>query len=390
MKTKISYYLSHPIQYFSPLLQLMAKEFDLQVYYFSDASIKGNYDVGFNQKVKWDIPLLEGYKYTFLKNISIRESLSNRMWDVVNPSVIKTLFQRKPQIVIVNGWSYFSNLLTIFTARVTGRQVWLRAENPLNQELKKSKKKLFVKKFTLKYLLFPFINKFLYIGSESRKFFEYYGVSSHKLIFTPYSVDNEWFKTISKENRTHELFLREELHLPADKKIILFTGKYIEKKRPLDLIKAFHLLNDPTVFLVMVGEGQLRNQMEEYIATNQIQNVILTGFVNQSAISKYYSVADIFVMCSGSGETWGLSVNEAMCFSLPVIVSETCGSSSDLVHQGVNGFTFPEGDINELSACIKTLIDDESLRKKMELASSQIIDNYSNNQLVENMKAAIG
>lgn len=390
MKPKISYYLSHPIQYFSPLLRLMSEEFDLHVYYFSNASIKGNYDVGFNQKVKWDIPLLEGYNYTFLKNISKRKSLSNRTWDVVNPSAVKTLFQRRPAVVIVNGWSYFSNLLTIFTARVTGRQVWLRAENPLNQELKKSKKKLFVKKFTLKYLLFPFINKFLYIGSESKKFFEYYEVPPDKLLFTPYSVDNEWFKILSKENHSRQLLLKQELKLPADKKIILFTGKYIEKKRPLDIIKAIHLLNDPDIFLVMVGEGQLRNQMEEYITANQIRNVMLTGFVNQSAISTYYSVADIFVMCSGSGETWGLSVNEAMCFSLPIIVSDTCGSSADLVYQGVNGYTFSEGNINELSACIKSLIDDETLRKKMGLASSEIIDNYSNNQIVENIKAAIG
>jgi len=260
----------------------------------------------------------------------------------------------------------------------------------LNQELKKSRKALFVKKIVLRYLLFPFIQKFLYIGSESKKFFEYYEVPPDKLLFTPYSVDNEWFKILSKENHSRQLLLKQELTLPADKKIILFTGKYIEKKRPLDIIKAIHLLNDADIFLVMVGEGQLRNEMEAYISANQIKNVTLTGFVNQSAISKYYSVADIFVMCSGLGETWGLSVNEAMCFSLPVIVSDTCGSSSDLVSQGINGYIFPEGDINKLSACIKSLIDDEPLRKKMGLASSEIIDNYSNNHILENMKAAIG
>lgn len=388
MKEKVAYFLSHPIQYFSPLLRLMAEEFDLHVYYFSDASIKGNHDVGFSQKVKWDIPLLEGYNYTFLKNISGRKSLSNRFWDVVNPSLVKTLFRRKPEIVIVNGWSYFSNLLTIFVAHISGKKVWLRAENPLNQELKKSKKILFAKKLVLKYCLFRFVNKFLYIGSESKKFFEYYGVSSGKLIFTPYSVDNESFQKISSECSLRESTLKEELRIPTDKTIILFTGKYIEKKRPLDLIKAFHFLNEAGAFLVMVGEGALREEMENYISKNQLKNVVLTGFVNQSAITKYYATADIFVMCSGMGETWGLSVNEAMCFSLPVIVSSTCGSAADLVKENVNGFTFPEGDIQQLSHAIELLIQDEKQRGQFGEASLNIIENYSNDIIVENLKKA--
>ncbi|HET7116172.1 MAG TPA: glycosyltransferase family 4 protein [Hanamia sp.] len=390
MKTKISYYLSHPIQYFSPLLKLMADEFDLHVYYFSDASIRGNMDVGFNQKVKWDIPLLEGYSYTFLKNISKRESLSNRMWDVINPSVIRTLYKSKSKIVIINGWSYFSNLLIILFAKLFGKKVWLRAENPWNQEVQKSKKSLFLKKIVLKYFLFPFINKFLYIGKENKIFFEIYGAPSAKLIFTPYSVDNELFTKISNQNSEKKSSLSKELNLPNDKIIILFTGKFIEKKRPLDLIRAFYLLASPNAILVMVGEGKLRSEIENFVADNKVENVILTGFVNQSAITNYYSVADIFVMCSGMGETWGLSVNEAMCFSLPVIVSSTCGCSADLVREEENGFTFPEGDIEKLAGAISKLLSDEVARKKMGSASLEIVKNFSNKHIVENMKMAIG
>lgn len=388
MKTKVSYYLSHPIQYFSPLLKLMAEEFDLEVYYFSNSSITGNYDVGFNQNVKWDLPLLEGYNYTFLKNISGRKSMSNRLFDVVNPSVISTIYKRKPQIVIVNGWSYFSSLLTILTSRVFGKKIWLRAENPLNQELTKNSKKIFIKKIFLKYILFPSIHKFLYIGSESNKFFEYYGVPAHKLVFTPYSVDNKTFIKIADENQNKKTILRKELNLPEDSVIILFSGKYIEKKRPLDLIKAFHLLNNPNSFLVMAGEGKLRGEMEDYISKNNVQNILLTGFINQSAISKYYSAANIFVMCSGTGETWGLSVNEAMCFSLPVIVSSTCGCSEDLVRNNINGFSFPEGNIDELSKYMDTLVSNKKLREEFGKASLNIINNYNNEIIVENMKKA--
>ncbi|MEO6304355.1 MAG: hypothetical protein ABIP51_14410, partial [Bacteroidia bacterium] len=123
-------------------------------------------DKGFGQNVQWDIPLLEGYNYSFLKNISKRESMDTNLWDAVNPSIVSTIFKNKSSIVIVSGWSYFSDILTIVTACLLGRRIWLRAENPLNQELKKSSKTLFIKKLILGKLLFPLIDKFLYIGTE--------------------------------------------------------------------------------------------------------------------------------------------------------------------------------------------------------------------------------
>ncbi|MDE3184114.1 MAG: glycosyltransferase family 4 protein [Bacteroidota bacterium] len=389
MKLKISYYLSHPIQYFSPLLKEMNKEFDLQVYYFSDASVKGNVDVGFGRNVQWDTPLLEGYYYTFLKNLSKRKSLSNRMWDVVNPSVIKTLFQSNSSIVIVNGWSYFSNLLVIITAKLSGKKVWLRAENPLNQELLKNRKLRTVKKLILKFFLFPFVSKFLYIGKQSRLFFEYYGVKPSRLIYTPYAVDNDWFQKEAAVLKD-KYAIKQELGLPVNKKVILFTGKYIEKKKPLDLLKAFNLMEPGDTTLVMVGEGMLREEMETYIDEHALKNVVLTGFINQSAITKYYAAADVFVMCSGPGETWGLSVNEAMNFGLPVVVSKTCGCADDLVHEDENGFLFEEGDIGALSDAVKRLLDNEHLREAYGAASLQIIKDFSVKHIVQNMKEAIG
>ena len=310
------------------------------------------------------------------------------MWDAVNPGVVKTLVKDNSSIIIVNGWSYFSNLLTIITAKLLGKKVWLRAENPLNQELLKSKSSLAVKKLILQFLLFPFINKFLYIGSESKSFFEYYGAKRAQLVYTPYAVDNDWFQRQADCLRNKEE-VKEKLGFPQNKKIVLFSGKYIEKKRPLDVLEAFRLLDRPDTMLVMVGEGMLRSEMEEYIKKHELENVVLTGFINQSEITKYYAVADVFVMCSGAGETWGLSVNEAMNFALPVVVSKTCGCAADLVHDGGNGFVFEEGDVKGLSEGLKKLLDDEKLRAEFGAASLRIIDDFSIKEIVGNMKDAV-
>ena len=103
----------------------------------------------------------------------------------------------------------------------------------------------------------------------------------------------------------------------------------------------------------MVGNGELRPAMESFIKDKGLKDVYLPGFINQSEIVKYYALADVFVLCSETGETWGLSINEALNFSLPVVVSETAGCSDDLVQIGKNGLVFETGNIESLAEAIQ-------------------------------------
>lgn len=365
----------------------MAQAFDLHVYYYSDPAKQNSIDHGFGKKVTWDIPLLDGYDHSFLKNYKKTRSLNNKFFDVFNPAVFGKIRKRKA-VVIINGWSYSSNIMAVIAAKFFGRKIWLRAENPLNQELKKRKTVLFLKKIILKYLLFPRVNNFLYIGQQNKAFFAFYGVPERKLIYTPYSVDNDFFKQEAEKYKCKTGEQRKEMNIPQDALVFLFSGKYIQKKRPMDLLKAFEKIKDQNVFLIMMGEGELRSEMEKFIADNDIKNALLTGFVNQSMVSLYYALADVFVMCSGSGETWGLSVNEAMNFSKPVIVSSTSGCSSDLVKNGENGFVFEEGDIASLAVYLQFIIHNPEWRKKAEALSEIIIRDYSIDNIVANLSMA--
>jgi glycosyltransferase involved in cell wall biosynthesis len=349
MKPKLVYFLSHPIQYISPLLQELAKEVDLEVYYYSDVSIKGGIDKGFGKAIQWDTPLLEGYNSNFLKNYSKSNSMNCKFSDALNFGVWNVLRKSKSKIVLVNSWSYGTDLMIIFSGWLFGKKVWLRSENPLHKEIVQPKYKQILKKIILKHFVFKFfIDKFLYIGSESKKNYIYFGVSEKDLIHTPYCVDNDKFQKINSDLNKNSSLIKEELHLPTNKKIILFCGKYIDVKRPLDLVKAFNKKSFENATLVLVGEGELRKSIENYIKDYNIENVILTGFVNQSEIVKYYSVADLFVLCSEM-ETWGLAVNEAFNFQIPCVVSDNCGCSKDLLFEGINGYTYKTGNIEELS-----------------------------------------
>lgn len=90
----------------------------------------------------------------------------------------------------------------------------------------------------------------------------------------------------------------------------------------------------------------------------------------------YYVMADLFVLPSGEGETWGLVVNEAMCFGLPVIVSDRVGCGPDLIRQGENGYVFQVGNIDELAERLEIIFDEVKM-KKFGKKSFEIIKNYS-------------
>jgi glycosyltransferase involved in cell wall biosynthesis len=384
---RIIFLNSHPIQYFAPLYQQIAKDtdFNLEVLYCSDETLQGATDKQFGVQFKWDIPLLEGYKYIFLRNASRSPSIYNGFFGLLNLGVIKFLRKETKSIVILHGWAYASDFIAIIFAKLFGHVVCLRAETPLNQEVKKNKWITLFKNVYLKFL-FLFVDYGLYIGIQNKLFYKYFGFKDQQLIFAPYCIDNERFSNISLSINKHSL--RNSLKLPNNKKIIIFSGKFIEKKRPLDLLKAIIQLNRQDIFTVFVGDGNLRAQMESFIINNGIeQDILLAGFINQSMIPYYYAAADVYIMCSGLGETWGLSVNEAMNFNIPIIISETCGCSFDLVKNSINGFTFKEGDISDLSdkitRCLSFSLADID---KLKVCNKNILEKFSYQTIISNIK----
>src|SRR5690606_37765332 len=112
LKKKIAIVSTHPIQYNAPWFRLLAKEFnvDLNVFYTWSQSEKGSkFDPGFGKSITWDIPLLDGYNYKFIKNTS-KEPGSHHFTGISNPTLIKEIEQWKPDAILVIGWSFKSHL----------------------------------------------------------------------------------------------------------------------------------------------------------------------------------------------------------------------------------------------------------------------------------------
>ena len=74
---------------------------------------------------------------------------------------------------------------------------------------------------------------------------------------------------------------------------------------------------------------------------------VLEGFKTKEQLADYYAAADVFVLPTRE-DIWGLVVNEAFAFGLPVITSDNCGAGMEMITQGVNGFIFPNEDADAL------------------------------------------
>ena len=138
---------------------------------------------------------------------------------------------------------------------------------------------------------------------------------------------------------------------------------------------------------MFVGEGPLRGEMERLISSSGLKNVHILGFRNQSELPACYAMADALVLPSES-EPWGLVVNEAMCFGLPIVVSDRVGSAPDLVRSGRNGFVYPMGDVSALAGCLRKLIANDVARAEMGRQSMEIITRWGLDQDVEGILAA--
>lgn len=380
---------SHPIQYFAPLYRQLAtdKEVDLTVYYASRHGLNGNVDRQFGVPVQWDVPLLAGYRAEFLKNYALRPSIYS-FFGLLNLGIVSRLWQAPSSVIIIHGWAYAVNWIALLFGKLFGHTVCVRCDTAYFREQTDAHPVASIRDYVLRHIFFRLVNYCFYIGQSNRAFYTYFGVAERKLIFLPFAVDTERFNAEKTALNGSRQDLLKRMGIDDTKRIILFCGKYTLVKRPLDLLMAYQNLNRRDVALMMVGEGELRPSMEQYIADHQLPNVYLTGFVNQSEIGAFYSVASLYVMCS-DGDAWGLSVNEAMHFGLPIVLSDRVGCAPDLLVHNGNGLRYPCGDVDELMRVLQRLLTLPAAQfSEMRARSTDIISRYRYDHTISALKQA--
>ena len=172
--------------------------------------------------------------------------------------------------------------------------------------------------------------------------------------------------------------LKDELGVP-EKRMVLAIGQFIRRKGFDILMHAACSLNKDVGIYIVGGEPT-----EEYLqmrASLGLDNVHFVGFQKKEALSRDYRAADLFVLPTRE-DIWGLVINEAMAYGLPVITTDRCVAGLELVEEGVNGSIVPVEDAAALAGKMKELLSSDL--EKMGTASLEKIRAYT----IENMAKA--
>jgi len=386
--------LTHPIQYFAPLFRTLAAlpELELTVYYGSQRGTVPLLDPGFGKAYTWDTPLLEGYRYKFLPGI-FREADSTSPADQLNPSIVTEITPRRYDAIWVHGYNAgHISRLAILTALAKGVPVLMRAETHLLVD-PPSAAKQYAKNLILP-ALFRRLAGFLYIGALNKAFYQRFGVPESRLFPCPYTVDNAYFRSHAAALATQRQALRGKWGINDERPAILYAGKLVAWKQPLLLLEAYRRVRQRRACaLLLAGDGPLRGEIESEIRKAAIPDVCITGFLNQTEIPKAYAAADLLVLPSRF-EPWGLVVNEAMNFALPVVVSDRVGCGPDLVRPGVNGEVFEHRSADALETALERLLAQQELLPEFGRASLQRIEQWglpeTANGIVQALAAVAG
>jgi glycosyltransferase involved in cell wall biosynthesis len=372
---RVAHLVSHPIQYFAPLYRELASrpEIDLTVYFYSDATVRDFYSPEFERTIRWDTPLLDGYRSRFCPSAT-RSDVNGSFLRRPNWDILREVTSGQYDVLWVHGYAHPNAWLATAAARVCGVRLLIREDQTLLDGRPWYKRAL--KQVALRALFRQASG--LYVGEQNRRYFRHYGMPDTRLFPAGHCVDNHFFHERATQLAPKRKAIRAAFGIADDAPVVLFCGKFIEKKQPLLLLEAFERVRrQQRCCLLMVGDGPLQPVAEDLVKRRQIPDVLMPGFLNQTELPGAYTAADIFVLPSTFQETWGLVVNEAMNFSLPIIVSDKVGCAEDLVHPGWNGFVAPHGNIEALVEAIAKLVGDEEPRREFGKRSLELIGEYS-------------
>lgn len=386
---RLAVFCTHPIQYQVPLWRALAASplLHVEVFYATDMSIRGYRDTGFGTTVKWDVPLTDGYAHTFLS----RDPQIQRVtpWHPGAGWLGSLLDRFQPDVALITAYGGRFWLEVILQLRLRGVPVVLRHEASDTAAGRGAVRHL-LRDLCLR-VLYSQISGFGAIGTAAKRHLNRLGVSAARVVDTPYCVDSDLLEAQARRWLPQRPFLRAALGVAAEDCIFLFSGKLVPKKAPLLLLRALGNLRPESlrrVHLLVLGDGEQRGMVEAEGRRLLGERCHVLGFINQSELGRYYASADCLVLPSeaAAGETWGLVVNEALHFGLPVIASDGVGCHPDLIPDRRTGQVFPSGDASALARHLDELAGELPGRRGDYAAQAAArIENFTSGKVVQGL-----
>jgi glycosyltransferase involved in cell wall biosynthesis len=374
---------THPIQYHAPLYRRLARDPRLETtVLFAHRPSPAEQGADFGVPFQWDVDLTSGFEHVWLRNRAGRPSVTE-FAGCDTPEVADIIRRRRFDVVLVSGWHARTYWQAMVACWRSGTPVLVRGDSQLATESPPMKR-------VAKRALYPvLIRRFaacLSVGERSAEYFRHFG--ARRVVASPHFVDNDFFAAGAARARAAAGGARAALGLPAERPIVLFAGKLLERKRPLDLVRAVARLGaERAPRVVFAGEGALREECAAEARRLGVEAHFL-GFLNQTQIPRAYAAADLLVLPSDGRETWGLVVNEAMACGVPAVVSRAVGCYPDMIVEGETGHGFALDDVAGLTAAIDRVLSDPATARRMGSAAARRVARFTVDAAVEGIATA--
>jgi glycosyltransferase involved in cell wall biosynthesis len=269
--------------------------------------------------------------------------------------------------VIVSGDFGPRTLLCWLVARALGARLFIWTE-----EIRSSARGRFSLQRTLRRLLLPRADGFFAWGEPARDYLISQGVQLDRISVVPQSIDIEdWNRLRPRQSRSS---LRGELGLSGI--TFLLVGRLVERKGIDRFIKAWAALAGSMTSkatALIVGAGELESELSALSMQLGARNLVFMGTLSSGELAKYYTACDVLVFPSLE-DVWGMVVNEALLFGMPVLGSVHAGAVQQLVCEKETGQVFDPNDLPEFTRILEQWIEQTpgiSREKCRNLAESQ-------------------
>jgi glycosyltransferase involved in cell wall biosynthesis len=214
---------------------------------------------------------------------------------------------------------------------------------------------------------------FLATGTLTRRYLAVMGVPESRIGQLPYAIDVDHFRARAHPDAAGRQAVRSRYGIPSEARVVLAVSKLNAREAPRDLIRAFAGMNEPTTWLIVVGDGPARAELESHAGQPNVSRIVFTGYVPYADLPSLYGAADLFVHVPRE-ERWGVSVAEALASGVPVVASRVVGAAHDLVVEGQNGFLCDQGDVAGLGRSVTAALALD--REAAAVVTSRILEQW--------------
>lgn len=357
-KSKVLLMLGAAAPYRLPVLEKLNEKFNLEVFFCKRKT----------EHRKWNVDFKDfSFKKQFLKRFNLFT-----FW--INYSLPLKLLKEKHDVYISSETppTLFTTLTIFLFAKLFGKPFVLM-EGALETEwygktheenrIKKILKGIVlgIERFFREKLIYPFTDCFIAHSEKTKEFLTNKGVREDKIFIEGLIMPKSQLPK-PKVNKGNSKF---------KEKFVILSLSYLRKRKGIEyLIRAFRKAKLPESILIIAGTGRYEERLKKIAGDSE--NIRFPGYVEKR--ENYYSIADVFVLPT-LHDPWGLVINEAMYYGLPVITTSAAGAA-ELVEEEECGMIVEPKNEELLKKALIKIYKDKKMRRKMAKNSKNCSRNY--------------